>query len=62
MKTKNRKNKFPAFCLILASGWPEGVEPSTSGPQPDVLPLNYGHHTLKFRLVSPVGIEPTSQP
>lgn len=27
----------------LAFGWLEGIEPSTSGPQPDVLPLNYNH-------------------
>ena len=25
-------------------GWLEGIEPSFSGPQPDVLPLNDSHH------------------
>ena len=25
-------------------GRPEGIEPSYSGSQPDVLPLNYGRH------------------
>ncbi len=27
-----------------ALGCPTGIEPVSSEPQPDVLPLNYGHH------------------
>ena len=26
-------------------GWPERIGLSYLGPQPSVLPLNYGHHT-----------------
>lgn len=42
-------------------GWLEGIEPSLTGPQPAVLPLNYSHHVnnCKNYFVSSVGIEPT---
>ena len=30
------------------NGWPEGIEPSPAGPQPAVLPLNYGHPSDVF--------------
>jgi hypothetical protein len=45
---------MPLFLL----GWPEGVEPSLAGPQPAVLPLNYGHHAF-VNFVRPGGIEPS---
>ncbi len=31
-----------------AKGWIEGIEPSYSVPQTDVLPLNYTHHSEDF--------------
>ena len=31
-------------------GWLEGIEPSPTGPQPAVLPLNYSHHVSILKL------------
>lgn len=36
------------FYFKIALGCPEGIEPSMLGPQPSVLPLNYGHPDAIF--------------